>query len=134
VVLAGMAVAGAADGVWTVAHENLVQRITPDEIRSRVFAAGEAVYYGGISVGIIGASGSIAVLGAAGTFRIGALASMLALAVLVATAAALARTYPKAAPRGRRGAVPPPPPASTAAFLPAGVGESLSPTADQRTG
>lgn len=70
VVLAGMTMIGAAGGIWIVAHENLVQRFAPDRIRSRVFAAGEAVLDGGTSVGTIGAGGLIAAFGAAGTFRI----------------------------------------------------------------
>jgi MFS family permease len=133
VVLAGMAVAGAADGVWTVAHENLVQRVTPDEIRSRVFAGGEAVYQGGISVGTIGAGGLIAAFGAAGTFRVGAVGSVVACVVLLATAVAIAKSSPKA-PGGRRGRVLPPPPTSTASVVPVVVAESLSRTANQRAG
>jgi MFS family permease len=133
VVLAGMAVTGAADGIWTVAHENLVQKITPDNIRSRVFAGGEAVWQGGISVGTIGAGGLIAAFGAAGTFRIGAVGSLVAGVVLVAMAASVVKTSPRA-PGGRRGVVLPPPPTSTVSVLPAVVGESLSRNAHQRPG
>ena len=96
-----------------MAHENLVQRVTPDEIRSRVFAGGEAVYQGGIAVGTIGAGGLIAAFGVADTFRVGAIGSVVACAILVATVAAIAKSSPRA-PGGRRGGVLPPPSTSTA--------------------
>lgn len=129
--LAGMAIAGAADGIWMVAHENVVQRAAPDAIRSRVFAGSEAVYLAGISIGLLGAGGLIAAFGAAGTFRMGAVGSFLAGVLLVATAATVAKTSPKAA-AGRRGAVLPPP--STAAVLAWPTGESLAQTVNQRRG
>jgi MFS family permease len=89
--LAGMAIVGAADGVWMVAHENLVQRVTPDAIRSRVFAGGEAVYLAGISIGLIAAGGLISALGAASTFKVGAAGSVLACLLLMGSAASVAR-------------------------------------------
>ncbi len=92
--LAGMVVAGAADGIWMVAHENVVQRVTPDDIRSRVFAGGEAVYLAGFSVGTIGAGGLIAAFGAAGTFRVGAVGSILACLLLAAVAVTIAKSSP----------------------------------------
>ena len=94
-VLTGMAVAGAADGVFMVAHENLVQRVTPDGIRSRVFAGSEAVYLAGLSVGLLAAGGLIAALGAAAAFQIGAITSLLACLLLV-----VAATSPAATTRG----------------------------------
>jgi MFS family permease len=87
--LVGMAVSGAADGVWMVAHENLVQRVTPDAIRSRVFAGSEAVYLTGISVGLIVAGGLIAAVGAASTFKVGAVGSVLACLLLMGSAASI---------------------------------------------
>lgn len=95
--LVGMAIAGAADGVWMVAHENLVQRVTPDAIRSRVFAGGEAVYLAGISIGLTAAGGLIAALGAASTFKVGAAGSVLACFLLVASALSVARLGRRAA-------------------------------------
>jgi MFS family permease len=89
--LAGMAVVGAADGVWMVAHEYLVQRVTPDAIRSRVFAGSEAVYLAGISIGLIAAGGLISAVGAANTFKVGAAGSVLACLLLIASAASVAR-------------------------------------------
>lgn len=131
--LAGMAVAGAADGVWMVAHENVVQRVTPDAIRSRVFAGSEAVYLGGISVGIIGAGGLIAAFGAAGTFRVGAVGSIVACVLLAAVAVTVAKFSPKAGRRGRGLLVLPPP--STSAVLASPARRSLPPTtAKQGTG
>ena len=108
-VLIGMAVAGVADGVWMVAHENLVQRLTPDTIRSRVFAASEAIYLSGISVGLVGAGCLIAVFGAASTFQIGAATAIVGCLVLVgartgAGKAAEGRTKPNT--RGAGGPTP----------------------------
>jgi MFS family permease len=97
--LAGMAVVGAADGVWMVAHENVVQRVTPDAIRSRVFAGSEAVYMTGLSVGFIGAGGLIAAFGAAGTFRVGAVGSIVACVLLAAVTITFAKSSSKV---GRR--------------------------------
>lgn len=130
--LAGMGLAGAAYGTWMVAHENLVQRVTPDAIRSRVFAGSEAVCLAGVSVGTIGAGGLIAAFGAADTFRIGAVGSILACLLLAAVAVTIGKSSPKA---GRRGlvVVPPPPPASAAPLV-ALSSKSLPQTVKQGTG
>lgn len=100
--LVGMAVVGAANGVWMVAHENLVQKVTPDAIRSRVFAGSEAVYQAGLSFGLIGAGGLISAVGAASTFQVGALASLMGCLLLVGTIISAARL-----PSWRRGASTP---------------------------
>ena len=101
-VLTGMSLAGAAYGIWMVAHENLVQRVTPDIIRSRVFAASEAVCLAGVSAGTAGAGGLIIAFGAAGTFRMGAVGSILASVLLSVLAVTTAKSSPKAGRRGRR--------------------------------
>jgi MFS family permease len=132
IVLAGMAVAGAADGIWMVAHENLVQRVTPDDIRSRVFAGSEAIYLGGISIGIIAAGGLISAFSAAGTFQFGAAVSVLACVLLTFTATNFAKASPKVAAAGRRGVLSTPP--TSAALLATPAGDSLPKTAEQRTG
>lgn len=85
IVLAGMAVAGGAYGMWRVAHENIVQRMTPDAIRSRVFAAGEAVEQAGIAIGLLGAGVLISTHGAAAAFRVGSVGSVAAFLLLVMT-------------------------------------------------
>ena len=119
--LAGMALVGAADGVWMVAHENLVQRVTPDAIRSRVFAGSEAVYLAGLSIGLMGAGGLVTAFGAAGSFRIGAVGPLVAF-VLLAVVVASAKSFPKAG--GRRGrrlrVLAPPPPTAAILATPAG--------------
>jgi hypothetical protein len=109
---------------WSLT-KNVVQRVTPDTIRSRVFAASEAVYLAGISVGTIGAGGLIAALGAAGTFRIGAVGSILACVLLVAVT--IAKSSPKAGRRGRGLLVLPVPSASAVLVSPSR--ESLPQTA-----
>lgn len=87
--VAGMAVAGTAYGIWGVAHENLVQRTTPDAIRGRVFAASEAVEHAGMAFGLLGAGALISTFGAAGAFRIGAVGSIAAFLLLATTRASL---------------------------------------------
>lgn len=122
VALVGMAVSGAADGVWMVAHENLVQRVTPDSIRSRVFAGSEAVYLAGISIGLIAAGGLIAAVGAASTFKVGAVGSVLACLLLMGSAASIGNLRRRGAARAN----------PTAAALAQPVRESLR-RADRRT-
>jgi MFS family permease len=128
--LAGMALAGAADGIWLVAHENVVQRVTPDAIRSRVFAASEAVYLAGISVGLIGAGGLIAAVGGAGAFRIGAVGSILA-GLLLASAGAFAKSSRKAGMRRRGIQNISPPPGLAVLVMPS---SESSQAANQETG
>jgi MFS family permease len=114
--LVGMAVVGAADGVWMVAHENLVQRVTPDAIRSRVFAGSEAVYQAGLSIGLVAAGVLISAVGAADTFIVGAAGSVLAGLLLMASVAAVTR----AVRRPRAGVAPP-----AAAVLATPAGKSV---------
>jgi MFS family permease len=91
VALAGMAVSGTTYGLWMVAHENLVQTVTPDAIRSRVFAGSEAVYLGGISLGLVLAGAAISALGAAGTFQISSLTATMGCLLLAGTTISSAR-------------------------------------------
>jgi MFS family permease len=129
-VVAGIGLAGAAYGIWMVAHENLVQRVTPDAIRSRVFAGSEAVCLAGVSVGTVGVGGLIAAFGAASTFRIGAVGSILASVLLAVVAVTIAKSSPKAGRRGHGLRVVPPAPASE--VLASAAGKSLP--AKQGTG
>lgn len=124
--LAGMAVVGAADGVWIVAHENLVQNETPDAIRSRVFAGSEAVYLAGISFGLIGAGGLISAVGAASTFQVGALASIMGFLLLVWTIHSVATVSTSRGEAATTSAVSPSP-----ALLVAPAKELPRPPADQ---
>jgi MFS family permease len=79
-VLIGMLIAGVFDAFGTVAAQNIIQRRTPDHVRSRVSAALEAVVVGGMSasfalgaplLGLLGAQGVY--LAAAGVSLVGAL-------------------------------------------------------------
>jgi MFS family permease len=68
VVLLGMVAGGVGEGLWEVAQTSLAQRVTPDGIRGRVFAASGAAMQASIAGGLL-ASGPIAAsLGAAGAF------------------------------------------------------------------
>jgi len=52
-VFGAMVVAGAADGIVEVATEVIFQRRSPDLVRSRVIAALEAVFHGGLAVSFL---------------------------------------------------------------------------------
>lgn len=125
--LAGMAVTGTANGIWLVAHETLVQRVTPDAIRSRVFAGSEAVYLAGMSLGLIAAGGLISAFGAASTFKYGAFGSVLACLLLLRRTVSFA-SLPEVV-LGRRASTS----AQPASTLMAAPAELLSRAADQGT-
>ncbi len=123
--LVGMAVAGTAYGLWMVAHENLVQTVTPDAIRSRVFAGSEAVYLGGLSLGLIMAGAAISTFGAASTFQISSLTAILGSLLLAGTMISSAR---RAIAEVRSA------PVRLAAFSAASTRDSVCRTAGQGTG
>jgi MFS family permease len=62
-VLAAMLVAGTSDGVVDVAVETIVQRRSPDAVRSRVIGAMEAVWHGGISISFLFSGPLVTALG-----------------------------------------------------------------------
>ena len=80
--LLSMIVAGLGAGLWEVSQNCLIQRATPDGIRTRVLAANEAVMQGGIAVGLALSGLLIGVLGAKGGFALAATTSGLAAAIL----------------------------------------------------
>jgi MFS family permease len=79
-VLSGMAVGGAAYSMWRVAHNCLLQSEPPDDLRSRVIAASQAVEMAAMSAGFLLAGVAIALIGPAGAFGIGSIG---ALAILI---------------------------------------------------
>lgn len=80
--LLGMAMGGCGEGLWQVTQTSLVQTLTPDKIRSRVFAGIEAVMQIGIALGLM-ASGLVnATVGAAGAFAMAGAASLISALIL----------------------------------------------------
>jgi MFS family permease len=71
-VLLGMAIGGLGDGLWNVAQNSLIQRCTPDGVRSRVIAGNEAMMQGGIALGLLASGLVIGVTGAVGAFSVAA--------------------------------------------------------------
>jgi len=82
-VLFGMAFAGVAEGAGSVAEQGIVQRRTPDAVRSRVIAASEAALLIAFAASFAVAAPIIHVFGVQGTYVIAAAASLAAAAILV---------------------------------------------------
>jgi MFS family permease len=73
---------GAAEAVTNVADQNIMQRRSPDSVRSRVFGAQEGIWHASISVSYIGAAFVLPVIGARGMYAVlGATALLSALVI-----------------------------------------------------
>jgi MFS family permease len=83
IVLLGMAFAGVAEGAGSVAEQGIVQRRTPDAVRSRVIAASEAALLVAFAASFGFAAPVIHIAGVQGTYVIAAAASVAAAAILV---------------------------------------------------
>ena len=90
-VLFGMAFAGVAEGAGSVAEQGIVQRRTPDAVRSRVIAASEAALLVAFAASFGFAPPIIHFAGVQGTYVIAAAASVAAAAILVPAMRRLAR-------------------------------------------
>lgn len=91
-VLFGMAFAGVAEGAGSVAEQGIVQRRTPDAVRSRVIAASEAALLVAFAASFGFAPPIIHFAGVQGTYVIAAAASVAAAAILVPAMRRLAAT------------------------------------------
>lgn len=83
IALFGMAIGGVGEGFWEVTQTTLMQRATPDGIRSRVFAGSEAVMQIGIAIGLLASGFVTAAAGASGAFAVAAAGSAIAALILV---------------------------------------------------
>lgn len=101
-VLVGMAVGGAADSVWRVAHEYLVQAETPDSVRSRVLAASEAAELAAMTLGFLCAGVVISLTSAAGAFAIGGVGSVIVFLFFITKGARPVPAVAGAGPEPRR--------------------------------
>jgi hypothetical protein len=87
---------GVGDGLSLVGEQGMMQRRTPDAVRSRVSAAFDAVLHSGLAVSYVVAGPAVAWLGAQGVYLVGGLGSIAALAIAVRVLQA--RTSPDDAP------------------------------------
>jgi MFS family permease len=87
--LAGMAVAGAAEGAVSVAEQGILQRRTPDAVRSRATAASEAAVMCAFALSFPSAGFLIDLLGVRGVYMMGAVGCGLAALILVYSMRAL---------------------------------------------
>jgi MFS family permease len=74
---------GAGEGVTSVAEQNILQRRTPDSVRSRVLGAVEGLFHGGLAVSYVAAAFLLPVVGARGMYAIAGVAAGLAVFVLL---------------------------------------------------
>jgi MFS family permease len=79
-----MASGGLGEGLWQVAQNSLIQRRTPDAVRSRVLAGSEAAMQGGIAIGLLVSGFTIGTLGPSGAFAVAAGAAGSATTLLIA--------------------------------------------------
>jgi MFS family permease len=80
-VLVIILVMGVGDGLTLVAQQGIMQRRTPDAVRSRVSGAFDAVIHAGLVPSYALAGPAVAALGARGVYVVGGLAATLALAI-----------------------------------------------------
>jgi MFS family permease len=83
VALCGMLVSGLSDGGITVAEQTIIQRHTPDAVRSRVNAAGEAIAMSAFALSFPSAGFIIQLLGVRGAYAMAAAGCVLAGAILI---------------------------------------------------
>ena len=84
-VLIGMLIAGTFDAFGTVSAQNLLQRRTPDHLRSRVSAALDAVVIGAMSLSFAAGAPLLHLLGAQGIYLLSAVLCLIAALLLVPT-------------------------------------------------
>jgi MFS family permease len=90
-VLFALLVMGTSDGLTIVAENGIMQRRTPDAVRSRTMAAFEAVISLGLAVSYIVAGPMLQAVGPQGTYLIGGVAA-LAAAIMLAPLRRLRQT------------------------------------------
>jgi MFS family permease len=74
---------GAAEAVTNVADQNIMQRRSPDSVRSRVFGAQEGIWHGSVSISYIGAAFLLPIVGARGMYAILGLTALLSAIVIL---------------------------------------------------
>ena len=82
-VLASLLAMGTCDGLTIVAENGIMQRRTPDAVRSRTLAAFEAVLSFGLAIAYIVAAPVLRAVGPQAVYRIGGAAALLAAVILL---------------------------------------------------
>jgi len=82
-VLLSLLVMGASDGLTMVAETGIMQRRTPDAVRSRAMAAFEGAVSLGLAVAYVMAAPVLRAVGAQATYRIGGISALAAAALLL---------------------------------------------------
>ncbi len=83
VVLVALLAMGASDGLTMVAETGIMQRRTPDAVRSRAMAAFEAAVSLGLAVAYLLAAPVLRAVGAQATYRIGGVSALIAALLLL---------------------------------------------------
>jgi MFS family permease len=96
-VLIAVGVMGFGEGTQTVAQQSIMQRRTPDAVRSRVASAMDAVAQWAIGISFLAAGAIVAWVGPRGTYIVGGLIGLLSVLAL----------WPILASRGRPATVAP---------------------------
>jgi MFS family permease len=81
VVLAAILIMGIGDGVTMVAEQGIMQRRTPDAVRSRVSAAFDSVVLVGMAMSYVMAGPAVAWLGPRGVYIVGGIAAFLGVTI-----------------------------------------------------
>ena len=104
IVIFGMALGGVGEGLWEITQNSLIQRVTPDGIRSRVFAASTAAMQATIALGLLASGAVTAAFGASGAFAVAGAAALGATLILVLDGALAARRQSGHAPAAAQAA------------------------------
>jgi MFS family permease len=80
-VLAAIFIMGVGDGVTLVAEQGIMQRRTPDEVRSRVSGAFDSVVHVGMALSYVMAGPAVAWLGPRGVYIVGGIAAFVGVAI-----------------------------------------------------
>jgi MFS family permease len=96
-VLGAILAMGIGDGVTLVAQQGIMQRRTPDPIRSRVSGAFDAVIHIGMAVSYVIAGPAVSWLGARGVYIVGGVVAFVGVLAALPVVRA-ARTRPVQAP------------------------------------
>jgi MFS family permease len=100
---------GLGDGLSMVADQNIMQRRTPDAVRSRVMGAFEGAIHGTLAIAYIAAAVVVPAVGPRGAYAIGGATALLAVVVLLPLLRPTPTPRPDAratAPASRSGAPP----------------------------
>ena len=73
---------GASEAITNVADQNIMQRRSPDSVRSRVFGAQEGIWHGAVSISYIAAAFVLPVVGARGMYAILGVSALLSAIVI----------------------------------------------------